>query len=620
MRAPFKQLKQILNRKDSHRIRIAQRLASRLIAWSTLTFSFFLATQTPQTFASGKRNCTSALQTHFAFLRDEIGASSPFPRPNAPLQARGDRSTRATHRPIEEVDLRRLINEEDWSRAVVDPAHATKPWLLYGETTARDWMDTARWIADGADARPIDIELLQDIHRRAMRNHFFTGAVNRRIVADARANGIPSDQFLVETRRVIAERSSSRFPDQSIFRGVFRSDAVDDLPHDGSIILAGNRRVFSREEYEAMLRNPYITRDTTQAPEFLPDGTVRARFRYVPPARVEQVTRNILDQLNRDLASARTQEDVILAVVRMNRQLLAAHPFQDGNGRSIRLLGDLVFQRYGLPPPLYPNERDLEIVDSEAVQFILRGMRDYITQHGDTASSARAALRDGLSAPSLERSSAQISARFETHVMRGELNDKPNGERILAGGMHSPSGLQEVVQHTRARIAPLPTTLARSLPEDLTSFRDNLPIRTEVLGNGVTRAYIPRSLMNKDGWSKAASSIGNSSGALDDIIRASGLDPTSPGIREVFQTRTAAGIAAIDYRVIPYVPKSLFPANWDLNRISSAARTIVQQNPVQPLSGGSDAYEGVIDGVRMRVLVSRRTGEIETAYPTWEQP
>jgi hypothetical protein len=72
----------------------------------------------------------------------------------------------------------------------------------------------------------------------------------------------------------------------------------------------------------------------------------------------------------------------------MNRRMLAAHPFQDGNGRSIRLLGDLVFQRYGLPPPLYPNERDLEMADAEAVQFILRGMRDYITEHTGVARTA----------------------------------------------------------------------------------------------------------------------------------------------------------------------------------------------------------------------------------------
>jgi len=240
-------------------------------------------------------------------------------------------------------------------------------------------MNTARWIASGADGRPIDLDLLQEIHRRAMKNHFFVGAENRRIIADAKARGVPREEFLQDTRYVMREKKTILGLDHSRFRGTLRTTSVDDLPHDGSLQLPGNQRAFSREEYEAMKKNPYMIPDPDHPPVFSPDGaTVRARFRYIPPQRVEAATREILTELNQALRTAKTNEDIILAVVRMNRQLLATHPFQDGNGRSIRLLSDLVFQRYGLPPPLYPNERDLEMTDTEAVQFILKGMNDYL--------------------------------------------------------------------------------------------------------------------------------------------------------------------------------------------------------------------------------------------------
>ncbi len=358
------------------------RLQSLALALSIILYFVGLSTPPPAQ-AEVENRCKKALQVELNAFSSASDSRTPGPLISltASPARQGNLDATALHPIIESIDLRRLINEEDWSRARLDPRHAMSPWNFYGETTARDWIEAAHWIAAGADDRPIDITLLQDIHRRAMRNHFFTGAVNRRIIAHGRTHSIPSEIYLEEARRVIATRRSERFPDTSPFLGRLRSDAVDDLPHDGSTLIAGTRRVFSRDEYEAMLRNPYMTRDTRQPPEFLPDGTVRARFRYVPPARVEQSTRDILAQLNRDLASARTQEDVILAVVRMNRQMLAAHPFQDGNGRTIRLLGDLVFQRYGLPPPLYPNERDLEMTDTEAVKFILRGMRDYTSEH-----------------------------------------------------------------------------------------------------------------------------------------------------------------------------------------------------------------------------------------------
>ncbi len=327
-------------------------------------------------------DCAPRLTSELTRLLDRGARRSPGIDPAAQIGGYGDPTRRARTPVNEAVDLRRLINEEDWTKAMSAPESAPRPWLYYGEATAQDWLDTARWISEGADGRPITLELLQEIHRRAMKNHFFVGAENRRIVAEAKARGLPRDETIETARRVMREKTSPSGRDHAQFRGSLRSSPVDDLPHDGSTLLPGNQRAFTVEEFEAMKRNPYMKLDPEHPPIASADGTsVRTRFRYVEPTRVKAAAEEIIAQLKRDLASARTNEDVILAVVRMNRQMLAAHPFQDGNGRSIRLLGDLVFQRYGLPPALYPNERDLEMTDAEAVQFILRGMRDYQEAH-----------------------------------------------------------------------------------------------------------------------------------------------------------------------------------------------------------------------------------------------
>ena len=359
------------------RSRISRALSSRALG----ALSLVLILAHPLSFAHA-HDCRFELTREIEqLLRDPSNHAVPVDLAS-PLIRRGERNHRALFPLTEQDDLRRLVNEQDWAQAQITPATSATPWLAYGRSTSQDWMNTAQWIADGADGRPIDLELLQEIHRRAMRNHYFVGAVNRRIIAEARALGLPEETFMPEVRRVIAEKTSPRFPDPSIFRGTLRSNAVDDLPHDGSLLLPGNQHRFSQEEYEAMLRNPYMYPDPRHPPVFdAATRTVRARFRYVSPERVESSARAIFTQLNRSLNDATTTEDVILAVVRMNRQMLATHPFQDGNGRSIRLMSDLIFQRYGLPPPLYPNERDLEMTNSETVQFILRGMRDYAELH-----------------------------------------------------------------------------------------------------------------------------------------------------------------------------------------------------------------------------------------------
>ena len=96
---------------------------------------------------------------------------------------------------------------------------------------------------------------------------------------------------------------------------------------------------------------------------------------------VEESVEEILRETEQRLAEAVTPQQVLSAVVIMSRDLISVHPFLDGNGRSIRLLGDYILRKYLLPPSLYPNESDLTMSVEEAVQFHIDGMKDYLREH-----------------------------------------------------------------------------------------------------------------------------------------------------------------------------------------------------------------------------------------------
>ena len=284
--------------------------------------------------------------------------------------------------PQRTLDARRLINEEDWARALTQPSHLHTPWNFYGQQTMDDWISTAEWIARDADHRPLDASLLQAIHQRSMAHHFFVGAENRRIFEQGERLGRTREESLELARRVIRERRSVLGLDHSQFRGTFRSQSVDHLPHDGSIALGTNphRRAFSEAELQAVRRHPYMRVDEASITPLTISGAHQGRAYYLSPSEVPRAVEEILGTLNRELANAHTPEEVIQAVNRMQKNLIGVHPFQDGNGRTVRLFADLIYQRKGLPPPLFPNEADLEMSETEALAFTLRGMRAYLTE------------------------------------------------------------------------------------------------------------------------------------------------------------------------------------------------------------------------------------------------
>lgn len=50
------------------------------------------------------------------------------------------------------------------------------------------------------------------------------------------------------------------------------------------------------------------------------------------------------------LSSALSREDIIAAIAEIHGELIVIHPFRDGNGRTTRLLCDLLFMQAGMAP------------------------------------------------------------------------------------------------------------------------------------------------------------------------------------------------------------------------------------------------------------------------------
>jgi hypothetical protein len=75
-------------------------------------------------------------------------------------------------------------------------------------------------------------------------------------------------------------------------------------------------------------------------------------YTFVEASEIPARTQLALDHVN-TLLQKWESGDPVRIVARMEQWLIGIHPFKDGNGRTIRLLGDLLLTSLGLPTPVY---------------------------------------------------------------------------------------------------------------------------------------------------------------------------------------------------------------------------------------------------------------------------
>jgi hypothetical protein len=66
--------------------------------------------------------------------------------------------------------------------------------------------------------------------------------------------------------------------------------------------------------------------------------------------------------------------------------------------------------------------------------------------------------------------------------------------------------------------------------------------------------------------------------------------------------------------------KTIFPKSWSNQKIENSIHKVVAQNNVlSTTKWGGRTYEGIVDGVKITVSTDGK-GNVQTAYPSWEQP
>ena len=279
---------------------------------------------------------------------------------------------------IKNLEAKRLINSEDWEKA--SSRYNGDTWRAYGDLTINAWFKGREYVLSLPKDQPVDSNLLKEIHKIVSENHKFHGFEGRRILSRFQRGEISRKELDALAKRAFENNEEIAGVSHSSLRGQYRQDSVDQIEHRGSSFTKTGSRYFTENELKELRKNKYIKVDEESIKKTGKNSYTGKAF-YEDVSKVEDAIKNILETSERKLKEASTSREIIEIVVMMEKDLISVHPFLDGNGRSIRLLGDYVLSRYNLPPSLYPNESDLTMPLNEAVDFRVEGMKDYLKEH-----------------------------------------------------------------------------------------------------------------------------------------------------------------------------------------------------------------------------------------------
>ena len=277
---------------------------------------------------------------------------------------------------IKNLEARRLIDPKDWKNV---QSHQ-EAWRIYGDKTMQDWFEGRKYILSLPQEQALDSRLLKKIHKIVTRNHKFHGFEGRRILQQLREGKISRKEFDELKRRAFEKNEEISGVPHSSLTGVFRHHPIDQVIHKGSSFKKDGSRYFTQKELDAFKNNKYITVDKKSIKPIGKNAYTGTAL-YQDVGKVEESVKHILKVHAEKLDKAKKPKDIVRIVASMEKDLISVHPFLDGNGRTIRLLGDYILNKYNLPPSLYPNEADLVMSIDEAVSFRIKGMRDYLKEH-----------------------------------------------------------------------------------------------------------------------------------------------------------------------------------------------------------------------------------------------
>jgi hypothetical protein len=289
-----------------------------------------------------------------------------------------------------EIDLRRLLDPTDYfaHSASVRPT-ADSMMAIYGETVSRDWLETADWIQRNHAQIPVNPSTLREIHRRACAHLLFSGYEGRRVLQEIRAGRLTREEAEGRLQAIRQGRPIQTIDHQQL-RGVYRSDPLDEVEHRGSLTESlqpsspgaspgGVResRTFSERELQGVRAIPWM-RVEERSVRQNPNRTYTALTFYASPSQIEAAVAQVFSDYTRLVNHQSDPVNRLQAALDLQVALVGIHPFLDGNGRTIRLLLDLIYLKEGLPVPLEPFQEEFTLSRQERMEFVLRRMHDAV--------------------------------------------------------------------------------------------------------------------------------------------------------------------------------------------------------------------------------------------------
>jgi|GEM_PF-4922750 len=243
----------------------------------------------------------------------------------------------------EEPDVQRFL-PQPLERALADPI------------IVENWVKASKHLSENKSTLKASPDLLKLINEMCMQGLPFRGFEKRRVREQFQSRVISLDKALSEIERIDSDDFKNEVTN---LPGLYRPDKVDNLILTGLTVNENGQYYFSKEELFRILTDIRFTVDSNSIVEISP-GQFTANVLFTPSGDSIQIeVQKAFDLFYQNTKSdALDDRTYVLEVLRLERALIAIHPFLDGNGRSIRLLSDLLYMQRGIALPHKPFEND----------------------------------------------------------------------------------------------------------------------------------------------------------------------------------------------------------------------------------------------------------------------
>ncbi len=274
-----------------------------------------------------------------------------------------------------ELDGQRLILADGWRDEQL--SGATRPWYAYTQGTFAAWLDGARYVRRNFKDFSFSPRTLQHIHSLVSRGMYYRGYERRRIEQAFLLGKMPENTYR-ELLKDIDDRKEIYYSqtDHTSLGGRFREDPLDNDITGGGILRTDGRNL-SPKELDNLRSLSSITITNIVS---MDDGLLQIRIRYPKVSEIETLVSEALQKAQRTVESRASLDDKLVAIVQMETELIAIHPFLNGNGRAIRLYADGLLMRLGLPPPIHLTDNDFVLSLADRTAYVKSGMLLYLSQ------------------------------------------------------------------------------------------------------------------------------------------------------------------------------------------------------------------------------------------------